>query len=100
MAAVVRAGYRPLSPSSVARRRRDCNPLADGTLASVKFGLYGLHKGENTAPEALARRAREAEEAGFESIWVGDHIALPPDAPDDAYDPRLEASSRSRTSPP
>ena len=58
---------------------------------SVKFGLYGLHKGENTAPEALARRARAAEEAGFESIWVGDHIALPPDAPDDAYDPRLEA---------
>jgi probable F420-dependent oxidoreductase len=57
----------------------------------VKFGLYGLHKGENTVPEALARRARAAEDAGFESIWVGDHIALPPDAPDDAYDPRLEA---------
>jgi probable F420-dependent oxidoreductase len=57
----------------------------------VKFGLYGLHKGENTAPEALARRARAAEDAGFESIWVGDHIALAPDAPDDAYDPRLEA---------
>ena len=57
----------------------------------MKFGLYGLHKGENTAPEALARRARAAEDAGFESIWVGDHIALPPDAPDDAYDPRLEA---------
>jgi probable F420-dependent oxidoreductase len=57
----------------------------------VKFGLYGLHKGENTGPEALARRARAAEDAGFESIWVGDHIALPPDAPDDAYDPRLEA---------
>ena len=57
----------------------------------MKFGLYGLHKGENTEPEAFARRARAAEEAGFESIWVGDHIALPPDAPDDAYDPRLEA---------
>jgi probable F420-dependent oxidoreductase len=57
----------------------------------VKFGLYGLHKGENTAPEALARRARAAEDAGFESIWVGDHIALPLDAPDDAYDARLEA---------
>jgi probable F420-dependent oxidoreductase len=70
---------------------RDGNPLADSTLASVKFGLYGLHKGENTAPEALARRARAAEDAGFESIWVGDHIALPPDAPDDAYDARLEA---------
>jgi probable F420-dependent oxidoreductase len=57
----------------------------------VKFGVYGLHKGENTAPEALARRARAVEDAGFESIWVGDHIALPLDAPDDAYDPRLEA---------
>ena len=57
----------------------------------MKFGLYGLHKGENTVPEALARRARVAEDAGFESIWVGDHIALPADAPDDAYDPRLEA---------
>jgi hypothetical protein len=61
------------------------------SLATVKFGLYGLHKGENTEPEAFARRARAAEEAGFESLWVGDHIALPPDAPDDAYDPRLEA---------
>jgi probable F420-dependent oxidoreductase len=57
----------------------------------VRFGLYGLHKGENVGPDALARRARAAEDAGFESLWVGDHIALPPDAPDDAYDPRLEA---------
>jgi probable F420-dependent oxidoreductase len=57
----------------------------------VKFGLYGLHKGENVAPQALARRARLAEDAGFESIWVGDHIALPADAPDPADEPRLEA---------
>jgi probable F420-dependent oxidoreductase len=57
----------------------------------MNFGLYGLHKGENAAPDALARGAREAERVGFESIWVGDHIALPADAPDDAIDPRLEA---------
>src|SRR5919109_5066241 len=57
----------------------------------MDFGLYGLHKGENADPDALARRARAAEDAGFESIWVGDHIALPEDAPDDAYDGRLEA---------
>jgi probable F420-dependent oxidoreductase len=55
------------------------------------FGIYGLHKGDNVAPETLARRARLAEEAGFESIWVGDHIALPLDAPDAADEPRLEA---------
>jgi probable F420-dependent oxidoreductase len=55
----------------------------------MKFGLYGLHKGENVA--VLAQRAREAEDAGFESIWVGDHIALPTTAPDDPYQPRAEA---------
>jgi probable F420-dependent oxidoreductase len=57
----------------------------------VKFGLYGLHKGANVAPQTLAQRARLAEEAGFESLWVGDHIALPADAPDPADEPRLEA---------
>jgi probable F420-dependent oxidoreductase len=57
----------------------------------MKFGLYGLHKGENTPPDAFVQRARLAEDAGFESIWVGDHIALPLDAPDDARQPRLEA---------
>src|SRR6185369_6625168 len=61
------------------------------SLAIMKFGLYGLHKGENTAADAFVRRARLAEDAGFESIWVGDHIALPLDAPDDAYEARLEA---------
>jgi probable F420-dependent oxidoreductase len=57
----------------------------------VRFGLYGLHKGENTEPGAFAARARRAEEVGFESIWVGDHIALPFDAPDDPRVPRIEA---------
>jgi probable F420-dependent oxidoreductase len=57
----------------------------------LQFGIYGLHKGDNVAPEPLARRARLAEDAGFESIWVGDHIALPMDAPDPADEPRLEA---------
>jgi probable F420-dependent oxidoreductase len=45
--------------------------MADG----LRLGLYGLHWG--TDPEVLVRRARRAEEAGFESLWVGDHIALP-----------------------
>jgi probable F420-dependent oxidoreductase len=57
----------------------------------LKFGLYGLHKGDNVAPETLARRARLAEDTGFESLWVGDHIALPADAPDAPDEPRLEA---------
>jgi probable F420-dependent oxidoreductase len=56
----------------------------------VNWGLYGLHKGGSVDPEALARRARRAEDAGFESLWVGDHIALPTDAPDSPDEPRLE----------
>ena len=56
----------------------------------MRFGLYGLHKGSSVEAETLARRARLAEAAGFELLWVGDHIALPADAPDVAEEPRLE----------
>ncbi|MFC4063424.1 LLM class F420-dependent oxidoreductase [Actinoplanes subglobosus] len=54
----------------------------------MKFGLYGLHRDRNVDPTVLARRARLAEEAGFESLWVGDHIALPAG---EGNPPRLEA---------
>lgn len=43
----------------------------------MKLGLFGLHRGSSVHPDTLGRRARMAEEAGFESLWVGDHIALP-----------------------
>jgi probable F420-dependent oxidoreductase len=56
----------------------------------MKFGLYGLHKGSSVEPDTLARRARLAEDAGFESLWIGDHVALPVDAPDPPDEPRLE----------
>ncbi len=55
----------------------------------MKFGLYGLHRGPGIAPDVLARRAEAAEHAGFESLWVGDHIALPADLAG-ADEPRLE----------
>jgi probable F420-dependent oxidoreductase len=43
----------------------------------LKLALYGLHRGSSAEPDTLARRARLAEEAGFESLWIGDHIILP-----------------------
>jgi probable F420-dependent oxidoreductase len=52
----------------------------------LKFGLYGLLRG-SVEPDTLARRARLAEDSGFESLWVGDHIALPGA---DGQQPRLE----------
>src|SRR6266536_1130466 len=64
--------------------------MADG----LKLGLYGLHRGGSADPDTLVRRARLAEETGFESLWVGDHIALPAAADasaDPADQPRLEA---------
>jgi len=52
----------------------------------LKFGLYGLLRGD-VDPGTLARRGQLAEHAGFESVWVGDHIALPGR---DGEQPRLE----------
>jgi probable F420-dependent oxidoreductase len=43
----------------------------------MRFGLYGLHRGPTVDPAVLARRARLVEDAGFESLWVGDHVAMP-----------------------
>jgi probable F420-dependent oxidoreductase len=57
----------------------------------MEYGLYALHRDENTEPRRLAECARRTEAVGFESLWVGDHIALPADAPDSATEPRLEA---------
>jgi probable F420-dependent oxidoreductase len=61
----------------------------------VKFALYGLHRGSSASPETMASRARRAEDAGFEALWVGDHIALPVGAGTNAADPvgqpRIEA---------
>jgi probable F420-dependent oxidoreductase len=56
--------------------------------AGLRFGLYGLMRGGGVEPDTLVRRARLAEEAGFESLWVGDHVALP--AEFDGEQPRLE----------
>ena len=64
-------------------------------MAELKFGLFGFHRGADLRPELLERRARVAEQAGFESLWVGDHVVLPA-GPEDATpghvgDERLEA---------
>src|SRR5829696_1535058 len=54
----------------------------------MDLALFGLHRGRGIEPETVMRRARAAEEAGLESLWVGDHVALPTRA---GKDDRLEA---------
>jgi probable F420-dependent oxidoreductase len=65
--------------------------------SGLKIGLFGVHRGAQAEPDALGRRAQMAEQAGFESVWVGDHISLPMGAQAvAAYPPeqhRLEAIS-------
>lgn len=58
----------------------------------LKVALYGLHRGSSADPDTLARRAQRAEQAGFESLWVGDHLLVPPSKPGErAAQHRLEA---------
>src|SRR5260370_26641901 len=69
------------------------DPASSSAVVSdqLKFALFGLHRGENIDPEAMLRNAQLAEQAGFEALWVGDHVAMPRDLGHAAEVPRLEA---------
>jgi probable F420-dependent oxidoreductase len=47
----------------------------------VKLGLFAINYGTCADPEAAVRVARHAESAGFESVWTGEHLALPSPQP-------------------
>jgi probable F420-dependent oxidoreductase len=42
----------------------------------MKFGLFGMNMRPCVTADAIATVARTAEEAGFESFWGGEHLAL------------------------
>jgi len=43
----------------------------------MRFGLFGINFGACADPDLQIRVARAAEESGFESIWTGEHVAMP-----------------------
>jgi probable F420-dependent oxidoreductase len=43
----------------------------------MKFGLHSVNLHTCAYPDAGARFAKAAEAAGFESLWVADHVVLP-----------------------
>jgi probable F420-dependent oxidoreductase len=43
----------------------------------MHFGLFGINFGSCADPEVQRRVALAAEEVGFESVWTGEHVALP-----------------------
>jgi probable F420-dependent oxidoreductase len=43
----------------------------------MKFGIHGVNLHTCAYPETAARFGRAAEAAGFDSLWVADHVVLP-----------------------
>ena len=43
----------------------------------MKFGLHSINVNSCAHPEAASRFGRAAEAAGFDSLWVADHVVLP-----------------------
>jgi probable F420-dependent oxidoreductase len=43
----------------------------------MKFGLHSVNLHTCAHPDAAARLGGAAEDAGFESLWVADHVVLP-----------------------
>jgi probable F420-dependent oxidoreductase len=57
----------------------------------MKFGLFGMNMRPCVTPEAIAAVARAAEDAGFESFWGGEHLALAdPQTPASPMPPRID----------
>jgi probable F420-dependent oxidoreductase len=58
----------------------------------MRLGLVHVNMGSMSSPATLVASARAAEEAGFDSLWAGEHIVLPdPQAPPSPMDPRAPA---------
>ena len=42
----------------------------------MKIGLYSMNFGTCADPDVAVAVAQHAEAAGFESVWVGEHVVL------------------------
>lgn len=48
----------------------------------MRYGLYAMNYGSCAEPDNVVRVAAHAEAAGFESLWTGEHFALPDPRPE------------------
>src|SRR5215468_6858950 len=60
----------------------------------MRLGLVHVNMGSMSRPDSLVAAARQAEAAGFDSVWAGEHIVLPdpqaPPSPMKPDDPALD----------
>src|SRR5262249_3683872 len=47
------------------------------SVARMRFGLFGINFDSCADPDLQWRVALAAEEPGFESVWTGEHVAMP-----------------------
>lgn len=47
----------------------------------MQLGIHLPHIGRKASPDMIRRAAIEAEELGFDDVWVSEHIIVPADAP-------------------
>jgi probable F420-dependent oxidoreductase len=61
----------------------------------MRLGLIHINMGPMSRPGDLVQAARAAEQAGFDSVWAGEHLVLPdpqvPPSPIAAQDPVLDS---------
>jgi probable F420-dependent oxidoreductase len=51
-------------------------------MTTPQLALFGINMGSMAEPSVMIKVAQEAEAAGYESLWTGEHIVLPdPQAP-------------------
>lgn len=43
----------------------------------MDLGLFGINMGPAASPDGMVQVALAAEDAGYESVWTGEHIVLP-----------------------
>lgn len=56
-----------------------------------QLGIFGINMGGTADPARMARVAKAAEDAGYESVWTGEHIVLPdPQAPPSPAPPETD----------
>ncbi len=61
----------------------------------MKLGLFSINMGTSSSPDGLVTAARAAQDAGFDSVWAGEHVVLPdpqvPPSPMAPQDPALDS---------
>jgi probable F420-dependent oxidoreductase len=64
-------------------------------VADVLLGLVHINMGSMSRPDDMVAAVRQAEAAGFDSVWAGEHIVLPdpqvPPSPMAPQDPALDS---------